>query len=67
MDFVATYREWSARTDNTGVGAFFAWVRNHCDVTVGDAMTEDEVQAIADIAGATPLEVDQVLMESAWP
>lgn len=67
MDFVSLYAEWTQQSGQHQLDGFLAWLRDHCDVTAGDAMTEDEVQRIGELSGATPLEIDNALMESAWP
>ena len=67
MDFVTLYQQWAPNAEEPSLSGFLSWVRNHCNVTAGEAMTEDEVQVIADLSGATSSEVEEALMESAWP
>lgn len=67
MDFVTIYQKWASTSEEPTLSGFLSWVRDHCNVTAGEAMTEGEVQIIADLSGATPENVDEALMEAAWP
>jgi len=66
-DFVQVYRAWASERANPKISEFLGWLGDHCKVTAGDVMTDAEFEDIRILAGATPMEAEDALMESAWP
>ena len=66
-NFVEIFKTWSKQTPTPTVRDFLGWLGDNCKTTAGQVMTDTEFQHICELAGASPEESEDALMESAWP